>query len=103
MKNQAVQYQGKTYRYIPSLLDVFSRIHWLCPFQTKHSHGIKENIKKIFAVHGMPEMPQSDKEKEFKGSNENDLNGPILTIQSEGARKWSHRVLRNKISFDRVT
>ena len=48
-------------------------------------------------------MLQSDNEKEFKGSNENDLNGPILTIQFEGARKWSHRVLRNKISFDRVT
>ena len=47
MKSQAVQCQGKTYHYILSLLDVFSRFHWWCPLQTKHSRGVKENIKKI--------------------------------------------------------
>ena len=55
MKSQAVQYQGKNYRYILSLLDVFSRFYWLCPLHTKHSREVKENIKKIFAVHGMLE------------------------------------------------
>ena len=46
----------------------FSRFHWLCPSQTKHSPGVKENLKKIFAVHDMSETLQSDNGKEFKGS-----------------------------------
>ena len=52
MKSQAVQFQGKTYCYILSLLDVFPRFHWLCPLQTKHSRRIKENIKKILLFTG---------------------------------------------------
>ena len=60
MKSQAVQYQGKTYRYIQSVLDVFFRFHWLSPLQTKHSRGVKEIINKIFSVHGMTETLQSD-------------------------------------------
>ena len=58
MKSQPVEYQGKTCGYILSLLDIFSRFHWLCPLQTKHSRGVKENIKKIFAVYGIQETFQ---------------------------------------------
>ena len=47
MRGEAVEYQGKTYRYIISLLDVLSRFHWLYPLQTKHSHDVK-NIRKRY-------------------------------------------------------
>ena len=64
MKIQAVQHKGKTYRYILSvIIRCFCRFHWLCPLQTKHSRRVKENTKKIFAVHGMAETPQSDNGK----------------------------------------
>ena len=42
MCREAVEYQGKTYRYIMSWLDVFSRLHWLYPLQTKHVPSGKE-------------------------------------------------------------
>ena len=54
MKNMAVVYKGKTYKYILSLLDVFSRFHWLYPLESKHSSGIKKKLKKIYSVHGLP-------------------------------------------------
>ena len=47
IRGEAVEYQGKTYRYIKSLLDVFSRFHWLYHLQTKHSRGVKEYMKKF--------------------------------------------------------
>ena len=71
----------------------FFRFHWLCPLQTEHSRGVKENIKKIFAVHSMPEMLQSDKWERIQRvseailPNEKDMNRLISTIQSEDARK----------------
>ena len=55
MKNMAVVYKGKTYKYILSLLDVFSRFHWLYPLESKHSSGIKKKLKKIYSVHGLPQ------------------------------------------------
>ena len=103
MKRQAVQYQGKTYRYILSLLNVF--LDWLCPLQTKHSHGVKKNIKKTFAVHGMPETLQQDNGKEFKGSMKNMrmVQSRPYNPRAQGKVGRSHHVFRNKISFDMVT
>ena len=42
MKSQVVQYQGKIYFYILSLLDIFSQFHGLCPLQTKYSRRVKK-------------------------------------------------------------
>ena len=40
MNLQAVKYNGKSYRYILSMMDIFSRFHWLVPLQRKcTSHG----------------------------------------------------------------
>ena len=110
MKSQALQFQGKTDRYILSLLDVFSRFHWLCPLQAKHSCRVKENIKKIFAVHSILQTLQSDNGKEFKGSVKRFCR--MLKIRMVQARPYnpkaqgkvghSHHVLKNKISFDMV-
>ena len=66
MKNMAVVYKGKTYKYILSLLDVFSRFHWLYPLESKHSSGIKKKLKKIYSVHGLPQKLQSDNGGESK-------------------------------------
>ena len=68
MCNMAVMYNGKTYKYILSLLDIFSRFHWLCPLESKHSNAIKKELKKIkiYKVHGIPKRIQSDNGGEFK-------------------------------------
>ena len=108
MRGEAVEYQGKTYRYIMSLLDVFSRFHWLYPLQTKHSRGVKEYMKKIYEVHGTPGTLQSDNGKEFKGYVKRFCQkNKIKMIQSQpynpraqGKFERSHRDLRKKIAFD---
>ena len=111
LKSQAVQFKGKTYRYILSLLDVFSRFHWLKPLSTKHSHGVRENLKEIFNVHGNPGTIQSDNGKEFKGYVKRFCKkNKIRMVQSrpynpkaQGKVERSHRVLRNKISYDMLS
>ena len=111
MKSQAVQYEGKTYRCVLTLLGVFSQFYLMYPFQTKYSREVKENIDKAFAAQGMPETLQSDNGKEFKRSAKRFCRmKKIRRIQSrpynpraQGKVEQSDRVQRNKISFDMVT
>ena len=42
MKNMAVAYKVKTYKYILSLLDVFSQFHGLYPLESKYSSEVVE-------------------------------------------------------------
>ena len=51
MNKMSVIYKGKTCKYIFSLLDVFSRFHWLRSLESKHSSGVKRELKKIYFVH----------------------------------------------------
>ena len=64
--NMAVTYNGKTYNYILSLLDIFSRFHWLCPLESKHSNSVTNELKRIYKMHGIPKRIQSDNGGEFK-------------------------------------
>ena len=63
MRNVKIEYNGKTYQYILSLLDIFSRFHWLLPLQSKHSNRVKSELKKIFDQHRNPRKLQSDRGK----------------------------------------
>ena len=40
MKILRTKYKGKTYKYVLSIIDVFSRYHWLVPLQTKKSSQV---------------------------------------------------------------
>ena len=51
---------------ILSLLDVFSRFHWLYPLESKHRGEVKKTLKKVYFVHGLPQKLQSDNGGEFK-------------------------------------
>ena len=68
MKSQQVEYQGRKYRYVLSILDVFSRYHWLAPLTSKHATKVVIELKKIFDVHRTPDNIQSDSDKEFYGT-----------------------------------
>ena len=54
MKKQVVQYQDENYRYVLSLLDVFSRYNWLAPLTSKHASNVAAEMKKIYDMHGTP-------------------------------------------------
>ena len=66
MKGMQVEYKEKTYRYILSLMDLFSRFHWLAPLEIKKSSFVKKELKRIYNLHGIPERIQSDNGREFK-------------------------------------
>ena len=68
MLNQKVGYEGKCYQYVLSLLNVFSRFQWLVPLERKTAHSVKVELKKIYDVHGIPDLLQSNNGKELKPS-----------------------------------
>lgn len=45
-------YKGKTYKYVLSILDVFSRYHWLVPLQTKKSSHVARELVRIYRKQG---------------------------------------------------
>ena len=60
MTNLKAEYKGNTYKYILSLMEVFSCYHWLCPLGRKRSLDIKREVKKIYDVDSLPNVIQSD-------------------------------------------
>lgn len=66
MRGEVVEFQGKTYSYIISLLDAFSQFHWLYSLQTKHSPGVKEYKKRCMTSMVYREHSSQKKEKNLK-------------------------------------
>ena len=66
MRNQLIEYENKVYLYILSIIDAFSRFHWLIPLLRKFPGHIKPHLEKRFIEHGPPNRLQSDRGKEFK-------------------------------------
>ena len=66
MKGIQVEYKGKTYWCILSLMDLFSRFHWLAPLERKKISFVKKELKRIYILHGIVECIQSDNGGEFK-------------------------------------
>lgn len=62
-----VHYQGRQYRYIMSLMDVFSRYTWLWALDNKSSKSVTERLSPLYEEHGYPVILQSDNGKEFCG------------------------------------
>lgn len=66
-----VKYGQVTYRYILTVIDVFSRYVWLRPLKGKHSADIARHLEDIYNEHGPPKVIQHDQGKEFKGAVNN--------------------------------
>ena len=56
----AAEDEGKTYQYILSVMDIFSRFHCLAPLTTEKSSDVKKELQKIYEIHGIPKYLQSD-------------------------------------------
>ena len=66
MRSQVVEYNGKSYRYILSLIDIFSRFHWLVPLQRKFASHVAFHLNRTFTEHEPPDRLQTDNGGEFK-------------------------------------
>ena len=49
-----LEHKGKCYKYILSVLDIFSRLHWLAPLESKSAFEVKEKLEQIYIIHGTP-------------------------------------------------
>ncbi|CAC5409883.1 unnamed protein product [Mytilus coruscus] len=67
MQRHEVTYRNKTFKYVLSILVVFSRYVWLRPLQDKHSATVKRELKSVFGEFGEPKVIQHDCGKEFEG------------------------------------
>ena len=110
MKNSAVSKKGKTYQYILTVQDVFSRYLWLRPLTGKSSKLVARELKKLYTEVGRPRVIQSDNGGEFKQAvnllckslGVKIIRGSPYHPQSQGKVERSHISLRKKINFDLI-
>ena len=103
-----VEYKGKTYLYILSLMDLFSRFHWLAPLERKKSSFVKKELKRIYTLHGIHEYIQSDNGGEFKKDVKSCCKKNKAKMikcrpynpKAQGTLERSYCVLRWKIYYD---
>ena len=67
MKNNIVEYNGKNYRYILSLIDVLSRYTICKPLLNKSGREVRKAMEEIIFEHGCPNTLQCDDGTEFQG------------------------------------
>lgn len=107
VKNDKIKEKDETYRYMLSILDVFSRFLILRPLKRKTSGKIANELERIFSGHGKPSFLQSDQGTEFKGRVEKVLQKNKIKLirsrpyhpQLQGKCERNHRVVRNRIAF----
>lgn len=108
MEKLPVLWNGKTYKYVLSLMDVFSRYHWLIPLERKTSTPISNALKSLYKEHGSPKVVQHDRGTEFKGAvikmckklGIRIVIGRPYHPQSQDKVERSHRSFRKKIMYD---
>ena len=108
MHPREVCHNGATFRYILTVMDVFSRFLWAQPLTTKRSAEIARNLKNIYDIHGPPRIIQHGQGKEFDGAvvqlmhkmNVKIVRSSPYHPQSQGKVERSHRSIRRKFTYD---
>ena len=104
----AVTIDDKEYKYVLSIIDVFSRFLWLRALTNKNSNTVAMELYKIYIEYGPPKIIQSDQGSEFKG-NVKELCNLLKTKmiysrshhpQSQGKDERSHQTWKKKIHQD---
>ena len=67
LSKEAVDHNTRVYKYVLSVMDIFSRYLWLRPLEKKSSEHVSRALQKIYSEHGPPDLVQSDRGKEFEG------------------------------------
>ena len=110
MKSMKVEYKGKCYRYNFSLMDIFSRFHWLAPLTRRKSSHVKKELQRIYKEHGQPGRLQSGNGGELKRQVKDNCKSREIKMincrpyKAQGNVERSHRSLRqryNMISYNR--
>lgn len=108
MKSLLVKEGAKTYRYILSILDAFSRYVWLRALQDKTTEAVSRKLYQIYNDFGTPRIIQCDQGSEFKGTVKTlckQMNIKLIYSssnhpQSQGKIERSHSTWKDKIRYD---
>ena len=66
LQSSKIYYEGDKYKYVLTVMDIFSRFLWTRPLTSKKSEEIAQRLKSIYEEHGPPRVIQHDKGKEFE-------------------------------------
>ena len=111
LSKEAVNYNKHVYRYVLSVMDIFSRYLWLRPLQKKSREHVSRAFQRIYSEHGPTDRLQSDRGKEIEGKVRplcKQLKIKLIKSrpyhpQSQGKVERSHRRLRKRIMYDLVS
>lgn len=110
MSKWRVKHGRTTYRYILTVIYVFSRCLWQRPLTSKRSTEIARHLEDIYIEHP-PRVIKHDQGKEFKDAVKKLMESlQVKIIQSspyhpqiQGKVERSHRALRKKVMYDSWT
>ncbi|XP_046565436.1 uncharacterized protein LOC124274166 [Haliotis rubra] len=101
---------GITYRFVLSILDVFSRFLWLRPLCDKTSQSVVKSLVQMYLDQqwGAPKIIQTDQGGEFKGMMNSLceklgvrlIHSQAYHPQSQGKDERSHRVWKDCLRYD---
>lgn len=99
---------GKMYKYVLSVLDVFSRLVWLRALPSRKAEAVVQAVSLIYNEWSYPKVIQTDQGQEFKGAfakfceeeNIRLIHSRSHHPQSQGKDERSHQTWKNKIRFD---
>jgi hypothetical protein len=99
---------GLEYKFVLSLIDVFSRFLWLRAIPSKHADVVAEKIYEIYMQFGTPLIFQTDQGSEFKQEVEllhsklgaRVIHGRPRHPQTQGKSERSHGTWKAKVKLD---
>lgn len=108
MQRASAKLHGRTFQYILTVQDIFSRYIWLRPLTGKGSKQVAKELEELYSEVGPPKVLQCDNGGEFKKAVEHlcrKLEVKIIRSspyhpQSQGKVERSHRTLHKKIMYD---
>ena len=66
MENMPTKWKGKTFKFVPTLMDVFSRYHWPIPLEGNIASLIAMTLSAIYIQLDLPKVIQHEQGAEFE-------------------------------------
>ena len=108
LRKWSVQDKGRTYRYILSIMDVFSRFVWSRPITCKTSATVANHLSSLYLEIGCPKVLQHDRGQEFAGAVDifmdklhvKVIRSSAYNPQSQGKIERMHQELKKQMMYE---